>query len=390
MTSASIEHVPTADGGIPAASPLPAQATTAAILGLEELPASVLAMPGTQTHSSVEHLQPLRDSGQSQPALQMRDGAVSKWRALKNLHAVSRAIYPTGGKRVAVKRIRFLARALWNFSLWRHWYGLLQASPFGAVAHHYPRLYEKPLRPYLHRQLTHAECHRVLREHYLFMQRHASPALVRAILANEPFLLNERSRGELQEPLIINLTYAKHMQQEGEMTLSIGRPYSVRAHFEHEWIASLTFVVQYGATGWEIFVGGIQGGHTATGREDFRRATHVFHGFRPKHLLMYVLREVAAAWGITRIYAVSDAAHCFMRKRYRDRIHKMESSYDEFWRDVGGQLAAYGFYLIPAGNPHRLIQTVPSRKRAQYLRRYAMLENIRCEIRHKLSRAWAL
>ena len=375
---------------MPAAAPLPVQTTAVATPGRKELPASVLAMPDTQAHGLAQRLQLLSDGEQSQPALQVHDGAVSKWRALRNLHAVSRAIYPTGSKRVTVKRIRFLTRALLNFSLWRHWYGLLQASPFGAVARHYPRLYEKPLRPYLHRQLTHAECNRVLREHYLFMQRHAPPELVRAILANEPFLLNERSREELPEPLIINLTYAKHMQQEGEMTLSIGRPYSVRAHFEHEWIASLTFVVQYGATGWEIFVGGIQGGHTATGREDFRHATHVFHGFRPKHLLIYVLREVAATWGITRIYAVSDAAHCFMHKRYRDRIHKMKSSYDEFWRDVGGQLAAHGFYLIPAENPNRLIQTVPSRKRAQYLRRYAMLDNIRSEIHKKLERTLSL
>lgn len=352
--------------------------------GLTELPASVLAIPDTQTHGPVEQLQPLSSDEQIQPALQVRDGAVSRWRALRSLHAVSRAIYPTGGKRVTVKRIRFLVRALWNFSLWRHWYGLLQASPFVAVARQYPRLYEKPLRPYLHRQLTHAECHRVLREHYLFMQRHAPPALVRAMLANQPFLLNERSYVRLQEPLVINLTYAKHMQQEGELTLSIGRPYSVRAHFEHEWIVSLTFVVQYGVTGWEIFVGGIQGGHTAIGREEFRRATHVFHGFRPKYLLIYVLREVAAAWGITRIYTVSDAAHCFMRKRYHNRIYKMKLSYDEFWRDIGGQLAAHGFYRIPVENPKRLIQTVPSRKRAQYLRRYAMLENIRSEIRHKL------
>lgn len=386
MNHVRTEHVPTADVSMPVSSPLPSGAAVPATPGMEILPASVITLPDTQTHGPAAYSQLLSDEEQSQPALQVRDTAVSKWQALGNLHAVSCAIYPVGGKRVIVKRVRFLARALWNFSLWQHWYGLLQASPFGAVARHYPRLYEKPLRPYLHRQMTHTECYRVLREHYLFMQRHASPALMRAILANEPFLLNERSSGELQEPLIINLTYAKHMQQEGEMTLSIGRPSSVRAHFEHEWVASLTFVVQYGITGWEIFVGGIQGGHTATGREDFRRATHVFHGFRPKHLLMYVLREVAAAWGIIRIYAVSDAAHCFMRKRYRDRIHKMKSSYDEFWRDAGGQLAAHGFYLIPAGNPHRLIQTVPSRKRAQYLRRYAMLENIRSEICHKLSR----
>lgn len=369
MNPAGVNRSPLPSENRPAMLPFPAKMVASGASEPDKL--SVLA----NTHAS----------DQQQPALQVRDDAILKWRALRDLYALSRAIYPSGSKHLVAKRVRFLARALWRFSPWQHWYGMLESSPFAPLARHYPRLYEKPLRPYLHRYLTHVERHRVLREHYLFMQRHTPAEFVQAMLADKPFLLNEHSCEELKDPLLINLTYAKHMPQEGELTLSLGRPHSVRAHFEHEWIASLTFVVQYGASGWEIFVGGIQGGHTSAGREDFCHATHVFYGFRPKYLLVYILREVASAWGINRIYAVSDAAHCFMRKRYRDRIHKMKSSYDEFWRDVGGQPAAHGFYLIPAANPKRLIQTVPSRKRAQYSRRYAMLDSIKGEIRDKLA-----
>lgn len=322
-----------------------------------------------------------------QPALQTRESVVLRWRAVRAIYAVARAIYPAGGKRILVKRLRFLVRALHSFSIWQHWYMFLQSSPFGAIARYYPRLYEKPFRPYLHMDLTHTECHRILREHYLFLRRQAPAGFVAAILGNKPFLLNEDSVDDLREPLILNLTYAKHMQQEGELTLSIGRPDSVYMHAEHQWIASLTFVVQYGAAGWEILIGGVQGGHAGKSKEDIKFATHVFHGLRPKHFLVYILREVAAAWGVSRIYAISDAAHCFMRRRYRDRVYKMKSSYDALWRDVGGRLAAHGFYLIPAGNPQRLIQTVPSRKRAQYLRRFAMLDSIKSEIHAKLATA---
>jgi len=106
---------------------------------------------------------------------------------------------------------------------------------------------------------------------------------------------------------------------------------------------------------------------------------------RPKHLLVYLLREVAAAWGISRIYAVGNLAHCFMRRRYQGRISMMKSSYDELWHDVGGRPAADGFYSLSVENNRRPIHTVPSRKRAQYRRRFAMLDSIDKEIREKLA-----
>ena len=320
-----------------------------------------------------------------QPALQTRTGIVSWWRALKDAYCISRIIYPTEGNRRHAKRVRFFLRALYNFSTWQHWYGFLRGSPFGAIARYYPRLYEKPFRPYLHKDLTSTECHRVLREHYLFLQRHAPDGLVRAILDNRPFILNQNSLADMSEPLIVNFTYGKHMQQEGELTLSIGRPESVGSFKEHEWIASLTFVIQYGASGWEILIGGVQGGRTLKSKEDAKLATRVFHGMRPKHYLIYILREVAATWGITRIYAIGNDAHCFRRRRYQDRLSLIKASYDDLWQDVGGQAAANGFYSLPVENNRRPIHTVPSRKRAQYLRRFAMLEHIDREIRDKLT-----
>jgi uncharacterized protein len=209
--------------------------------------------------------------------------------------------------------------------------------------------------------------------------------LINAILENQPFLLNQASISGLREPLLINFTYSKHMQQEGELTLSLGPPDSLNTLKQHNWIASLTFVIRYNAAEWEMLIGGVQGGRTTEARQDAKRATHVFHGLRPKHLLVYLLREVAAAWGIGKIYAISDTAHCYMRRRYQDRMRSMKSSYDELWRDVGGQLAANGFYALPAANRRRPVDTIPSRKRAQYLRRFALLDSINGEIHDKLA-----
>lgn len=315
--------------------------------------------------------------------LDVRPQGLYSWQTLRELRGLVQLMYPSQVRNSFTKRARFMYRALSNFSVWRRWHGFLGSSPFGEIAVHFPRLYEKPLRPYLHKDLMRAEVLRVLREHYLFLQHRAPGAFVESLLKNRPFLLNERSIASLDVPLLLNLTYARHMQQEGELTLSIGLPDSVDTLHDHRWISALTFLLQYGASGWEILVGGVQGGHSEKSKEDIKAATHCFHGFRPKHLLVHLLREIAATWGISRIYAIGDEAHCLRCARYRGRI-EFKSSYDELWMESDGQPVANGFYSLPIVQHRRPLEDVPSRKRSQYRKRYALMDSVDAEIRDKL------
>jgi uncharacterized protein VirK/YbjX len=168
------------------------------------------------------------------------------------------------------------------------------------------------------------------------------------------------------------------------LTLSLGQGDSLDTLDYHRWISSLTFVLRQGAAGREILIGGVQGGHSENSREDIRVATQVFHGLRPKHLLVYLLREIASLWGVSRIQAVSDSAHCLTRGRYQGRI-KIVSSYDQLWQDVGGQSREDGFYSLPVMQNRRALEDVPSRKRAQYRRRYSLMDSIAAEMREKLA-----
>jgi|GEM_PF-15700 len=319
-----------------------------------------------------------------QPWLQVSTAMPQFRAAFREANALAQVMYPPRVRNSRVKRLKFIYRTMSRFSIWGQWREFLRSSPLGGIAAHFPRLYEKPFRPYLHKDLIRTDCYRVLREHYLFLQHHAPGKFVESLLKNRPFILNESSVGELAEPLLLNLTYAKHMQQEGELTLSIGWPDSLDTLHDHRWISSLTFLVQYGASGWEILVGGVQGGHSDKSKEDVKLATHCFHGLRPKHLLIHLLREIAATWGISRIYAIGDEAHCLRSRRYRGRIHFM-SSYDELWRDVDGRPAANGFYSLPVEQHRRPLEEVASRKRSQYRKRYALMDSIDAELRQKLS-----
>lgn len=304
------------------------------------------------------------------------------WTALGAVYPTARRVFAGVRSKRLVKRVRLAFRAFLHFGIWRRWHAFLATSPFEGIARFYPRLYEKPFRPYLYKSLKSEERCRALVHHYIFLGRHAPAELINAVLSNEPFLLNEASMGELENPLAINLTYAKHMQQEGELTLSLGRLDSLYSYREHAWIASLTFTVRRGASGWEMVIGGVQGGHAEQGREDAKLATKSFHGLRPKPLLIHVLREIALCWGITRIYGVTNASHCLTRRRYRGRI-TIKSSYDELWLEAGGVPVSGGFYDLPVEHPRRALESVPSRKRGLYQRRFQLLDKLDTEIRNK-------
>ena len=320
---------------------------------------------------------------ESEPLL-VRLGTKPVGRSLSELYALARRIYPSQLNHRFAKRARFMYRAFIGHSVWLPWRGFLAASPFERLARGFPRLYEKPLRPYLHRGFRSGDIVRMLRGHYQFLQQHAPAGFVGSLLDGRPFLLNERSVAGLEQPLFLNLSYARHMQQEGELTLSLGFPDSVDTFNHHRWITSLTFMLRQGPGGRELLVGCVQGSHSESSRDDIRLATQVFYGLRPKHLLIHLLRELAARWEVSEILAVSDAAHCLTRNRYRGRV-EIVSSYDELWQDVGGKLREDGFYSLPLAHNRRPLEEIPSRKRAQYRRRYALMDSIDAEIRDKLA-----
>lgn len=345
---------------------------------LEPVPAPMDIAARSKPYVYVRPFNPANDY------IRVPDAVPGAWEALRAIYPTAVEVFSGAQSNEFIKRMRLAGRAFFQLDTWRHWYGFLDASPFGRIAAHYPRVYEKPFRPYLHKDLNSRERCRLLLQHYEFMALHAPMPLVSAVLANQAFLLNEQSLGELEQPLVVNLTYAKHMQQEGELTLSVGPLASLDSFQQHAWIASLTFLVRRGEQGREIAIGGMQGGHAETGKEDAKTATRVFHGLRPKHLLIHVLREIAACWGIERICGISNSAHALTRKRYRGRI-TIKSSYDELWQEVGGQADGNGYYLLPVNLARRTMESVPSRKRSLYQRRYRLLDAMSAEIRTKLA-----
>ena len=83
---------------------------------------------------------------------------------------------------------------------------------------------------------------------------------------------------------------------------------------------------------------------------------------------------------ITKILAVSEQSHVFRQWRYRYKKRKyFVALYSDFWESVAGR--PYGnWYKLPIYVERKSFNELASKKRAEYRRRYDLLDHINEEI----------
>ena len=217
------------------------------------------------------------------------------------------------------------------------WFQVLGNPALAAVVRHSPRLYQKLQRPYLTCRLHTAQRLESLRQHYQFILRHCSPARIREIHSPAGQRL---ARLPAADPGGYELRLqASAFDKEGELAVCLCGDRGVV-------LFTLTFtLLRCAAGGWEILIGGLQGNSCANDKQLIITLTRHWHGLRPKALLLFALHQLAAGWKVRRVRAVGDATHIF--RHWRKRKH-IASSYDEWWREAGGQRAADGLFDLPA------------------------------------------
>lgn len=131
------------------------------------------------------------------------------------------------------------------------------------------------------------------------------------------------------------------------------------------------------------YVGALQGMGDARALDIYRDLTRSLHGLRPRDLLVNAFRMLCSRIGVERILAISDA-NSMARSSYFDN-KKTHSSYDEVWLDHRGVLLDCGFFELSTAPARRAPDEIASRKRAQYRRRYEMLDALEAQMSTALS-----
>lgn len=269
-------------------------------------------------------------------------------------------------------RYRFILRALfvWPWVTFRYLQGLCRLEDTERLLEANPVLPAKPHRPYLHRGGNARQRARAVLEHYHFVR--ALPDTVRPFLQ----IYRENTLASLRgkNGALLDITCAPcGFDREGELMLIL--------YCDGVVVTRISFSFIRWQDKYTLFIGGLQGPREE-GRDIIRHATRQCHGLFPRRVLCEAVAVLAGICRLDTITAVSEERHVLRHDRYAVRKQgRFVARYSDCWISVGGECTGDGFYRLPVPLPRKEVEDIPVRKRAEYRRRNALLNNIHISIR---------
>ena len=181
-------------------------------------------------------------------------------------------------------------------------------------------------------------------------------------------------KGKDEADFFVYASCAHKAEREGESTLWF-------YDGQETLLASVTFSVTNDAGVRTLVIGGLQGPRKNVAHDVIKVATRACHGIFPKRLLLEVLWQMCASTGITAVHGVSDNGHVFRALRYRfSKGRHFHASYDEFWSSIDGVKKDNYRWRLPLQMARKPIEDIASKKRAEYRRRFQLLDEIQSSL----------
>lgn len=271
-------------------------------------------------------------------------------------------------------RFKFLLRSLFFYTSTRRMLDTLARRPdFEQMLKAQVTLPSKSHRQYLSRGLGARQRADAIVSHYQFIDALPGQPFATAISsATRLPLLTFQGKDDAE--FAVYASCASKAEREGESTLWF-------YDGQQTLLASVTFSIVRDRDSWCLVVGGLQGPRRDVSHDVIRVATRTCHGLFPKRVLMEVLWQFAAQTGITSLHGVSDRGHVFRALRYRlSKGRHFHASYDEFWASVDGVKKGPWRWQLPQRMPRKSLDSIASKKRAEYRRRFELLDDIQTQI----------
>lgn len=272
-------------------------------------------------------------------------------------------------------RYRFFLRTLFVYpdATFRYLQALCELENLEQLLEGSPALPAKLHRPYLHRNNTVRQRAQAVLDHYHFVRAQPEPVRRYLQVYRETPLVSTEGRGGEK----ISVTCAPcGFDREGELMLVLycGDTPVIRISFSFiRWRGKFT-----------LFIGGLQGPRE-DGADIIRHATRVCHGLFPRRVLCEAVAALAEMCKLDTIIAVSEEQHVLRHGRYAARKQgRFVACYSECWVSAGGVHDGNGFYQLSVPLPRKRTEDIPARKRAEYRKRYALLDNIHVGISGKI------
>ena len=235
------------------------------------------------------------------------------------------------------------------------------------AAESFPFFYEQPTRSFFYYRSTFDERAAIVENHMKFLVERLQPEVFQAIYRGDNILLWEG--GEVDgKRLRLMLYYEPGQRKEG--------PLSVMLRLDNAPLYQIIFWIAPNTAGEpSMWIGALQGPNMKDAREVVKQVTKLCHAYRTKNLILYASQAVARALGLLRIYAVTNEGYYANNHLRADR--KLKTDFSDFWHEAGGHGMEDGrFDELPLVEQRKMMEAVPTRKRAVYRRRFSMLDEL--------------
>ncbi|WP_413723780.1 VirK/YbjX family protein [Sodalis sp. RH16] len=270
-------------------------------------------------------------------------------------------------------RYKFMLRYLYTHSYSGPWLEQLAKCPLlTQMLASQPGLPCKLHRPYLAANMSAEKQLAALGHHYDYIQARLPRPLLEGHLSRDGFTLATLT-AKNDRIFHLRLCSLDRLNREGEATLLFCDDGNVM-------LAEMTFVItpERGAT---LFIGGLQGGRRQLSHETIHSATKACHGLFPKRLVLETAILLGREMGVNQILAVGNRTHMHQEWRYFYKSKRfLHADYDNFWLSMNAQPQAQGYFSLPLGIPRKCLTAVPSKKRAEYRRRYGLLDQLAAQV----------
>jgi uncharacterized protein VirK/YbjX len=231
---------------------------------------------------------------------------------------------------------------------------------------------EQAVRRWFYYDSTMQERIALLKECFLFFESKFSKEALQHIYFGEGIPL--WSQEYKHDTLSLILHFNRSHRKEGLMTVTLTMG-GKKIYLVTFWIASDIKGQK------ALWIGAFQGskGDLQTNRD----LTKHFFGYRPKNLMIYVLRTIAQQLQLEEIYAVSN--HGFQASHHISSKRRLKTSLDDFWKETQGEVCSDSrFFTLPLIELRKSLEEVVSHKRNLYRKRFAMLDSIDADVREAL------
>lgn len=243
------------------------------------------------------------------------------------------------------------------------------------MLHAQPRLPCRLHRPYLTNRLSRHDGAQVIIYHYNMMHKMLGPEAFDQHLDNR--LQVAKFEVKSGDTYYLNFISVHRLDREGEASL-------ILHDADGEMLCEITFALCELGGKKSLIIGGIQGPNSQNSQQKVHAATKNLYGIFPKKLVYEALIVMTNIFNVESMIAVSNETHVYQSLRYHKRQKMMHSDYNSFWEMVGGTLNAQGYYALACESSRKTIESIASKKRAEYRRRYDLLDEIAIKMRKAL------